>query len=232
MRITTRSRLISLLLVLVMILSLFPVAVSAAEADGNLALSAMPSAISEHPSAKTAGINDGDTSTNSRWCPAESDPTKGLPAWCQLQWGNPVTFDKIVIYEWALALRTGEYNLSVSNDGSKFTEIYNGNTLDNGTKTIELDQPVTAKYLRLTITSIREDAKKHETPSISEIEVYDNSHNATISGVEVLETEAVIDQEKGTITFEVEPGIPDPGNACVFFGQQRCNHQSHWTSEL
>ena len=169
MRQAIRIRALAALLTLVMLVSLFPVAIHAAERE-NLALSATPTANSAHSVAPVKNLNDNNTTNSSRWSAARTF-AEDLPIWCQLSWDEAVTFDNVVIYEWTASLRSGDYNLSVSDDGVTFTTIYSGSQI-GAEKSILLATPVTAKHLRLTVTSIR--AGQNETCSINEIKVYND----------------------------------------------------------
>ena len=173
----------------------------------NLALKATPEASSAHPIAPVKNINDGDTSNNSRW--AIDDPCIFLPdennCWCQLKWDDAVTFDTINLYEWYYnGYRANGYNLSISNDGKNFETIFTGYQIGSK-KVIELEECVTAKYLRITVTSNINNFK--EAACINEIEVFDRSKDANIYSAMLNGIEGVIDNAACTIKFVVDPGV-------------------------
>ncbi len=158
---------------------------TAEEPSENLALSATATAISEYISASqnyyfTADkINNGInvSSSNERWTSLEwrASTLATTPVWCQLQWDTPTTFTTIDIYEWKAGsvYRTDGFTLSVSDNGVDFTPVFSGNQIGQ-CRSIVLEKPVTAKYLRLTLLSVVEG--QNDIPGITEIEVYDYSY--------------------------------------------------------
>ena len=188
------NRLTAIILTFALLLTviIIPMAVNSAESvgeakPGNLALSATASALSEYISTGqnyylTADkINNGITaqSGTERWTTLEwrASSLETTPMWCQLMWDEPTKFTTIDIYEWKAGsvYRTGDFTLSVSDNGTQFTEVFSGSTLGQY-RQIVLDKPVTAKYLRLTIYSVVEG--QTDLPGITEIEVYDHSFPA------------------------------------------------------
>lgn len=103
-------------------------------------------------------VNDDNPAT--RWC-GRKDETDG--AWIELAWGEPVTFDRVSIDEWAAdGPRMQEWRLLAGAEETQ--EIAHGSAIGPGFS-IALTAPVQAKRLRLVI------AKAGNAPSIREIEV-------------------------------------------------------------
>ncbi len=184
------KKIAALLLTAILILSTIIIPTSAEtetaeETSENLALSATATAISEYISASqnyyfTADkINNGInvSSGDERWTSLEwrASTLATTPVWCQLQWDAPITFTTIDIYEWKAGsvYRTDGFTLSVSDNGVDFTPVFSGNQIGQ-CRSIVLEKPVTAKYLRLTLLSVVEG--QTDIPGITEIEVYDYSY--------------------------------------------------------
>ncbi len=145
------------------------------EAPANLALSATATATDYHGSHPVANINDGSTST--RWAP-DTWKAEDLPVWMQLSWEEAVTFDTITVYEWASAGdRADGYTVSISDDGSAFTDIYFGNGIGTDGGSVCFNKHYTAKHLRITFTSVLEGVT--DNPTITEFEVYKNVAETT-----------------------------------------------------
>lgn len=178
--------------------------------QSNLALLAKASAISSYRDNNVAldpsSLNDGNLNPShdnyNRWSSLAWDPTTLAtePIWAQYEWENPVTFDTVEIYEW---LRSGnphladEFTISVSDNGTSFTEVYRGNGIGKQ-KVITLSSPQTAKYLRFTLLSAESAAKA--MPSFSEIEVYYRAGDAFIEEFTIDGTEGIINEVARTIT--------------------------------
>lgn len=136
----------------------------------NLALSATATATDFHGSYPVTNINDGDTAT--RWAP-NTWKAQDLPIWMQLNWEEAVTFDTITVYEWKNAgNRADGYTVSISDDGSDFTDIYSGNGFGTEGGTIRFSRHYTAKKIRITFTSVLSGVT--DNPTITEFEVYCN----------------------------------------------------------
>jgi len=128
----------------------------------NLALRAKASASScwESNSVYAAKrINDGLPDT--RWNSEHGDLNG---AWVQLQWPEPVEFNRIVIDECTdFGLRVRKWRLEAGND--EMLVIARGDQLGRE-KVVHLEKPVRARRLRLVVESAT------ETPTIWELEVY------------------------------------------------------------
>lgn len=172
----------------------------------NLAYGASTNVHSAHTVAPKVNLNDGNTS--SRWTIA--DPClfdANDPMWFELQWDEAVSFDTVKLYEWkADKYVAGNFTISISNDGEHYEDVYNGSRI-NAKKTIDLGRVVSAKYLRVTITSIIGYAYG---ASINEIEVYNYS-----SEVIHVHTEEIIPAKAPTCT---DTGLTD-GKKCSECGE-------------
>ena len=127
--------------------------------------------------------------------------------WFELQWDEAVSFDTVKLYEWkADKYVAGNFTISISNDGEHYEDVYNGSRI-NAKKTIDLGRVVSAKYLRVTITSIIGSAYG---ASINEIEVYNYS-----SEVIHVHTEEIIPAKAPTCT---DTGLTE-GKKCSECGE-------------
>ena len=174
----------------------------------NIAPDATASAFHSHESARLPmSINDGDYSN--RWTmgdPYTFDFSGSDLFWCQLTWDNTVIFDNVVLYEYSdnyTPLRVGDFELQISDDGTEYKTVYTGTGI-GGYKIIDLDSPVTAKYLRLVIKS---SLQGNNAPNIAEIEVFNYSGH--------IHTEEVIPGKAATCT---ESGLTD-GKKCSECGE-------------
>ena len=179
------KKVIALILSAIVLLTCIAVGVSATDVEqpmgDNLALSATAQAISEYKDQNYdlyAGlINDGDrneeNSPAKRWTSREwrASTLATTPIWCQLAWDEPVEFNTVDIYEYkaGTVYRTSEFKLSVSDDGVVFTDVYEGDGIGQYSS-ISLKNQVSAKYLRLTIYSVKSGV--NDMPCFNEIEVY------------------------------------------------------------
>lgn len=104
-------------------------------------------------------VNDGETTT--RW---NSGKQEKESCWIELAWDKPVSFDRVVIDEvLEFGARIDSWKLEAGID--KMEAIARGDQMGQ-TRTINLQKPIGAKKLRLTI------GKASQTPTIREIEVY------------------------------------------------------------
>ena len=107
-------------------------------------------------------VNDGDTAT--RWNAGRNEKQG---CWIELDWGKPVTFSRVVIDEvMEFNGRIEAWKLEAGDE--KREEIARGTAMGLR-RTINLQKPVEARRLRLTIE------KAIETPTIREIEIYEMS---------------------------------------------------------
>lgn len=171
----------------------------------NYAMSAALSANSTRSDFPVANIADGIKSgDSSRYVPLDNAT---LPIWVQLSWDAAISFDTVNIYEWLDGnknYRADEISVEYSLDGSAWTPLYEG--LGIGEKlAIEKQEPVIAKYLRLTMKSLADGIKESHLPCIREIEVYNKGNNANIQTISA-DSLGVIDEETSSILLEVVPG--------------------------
>lgn len=140
----------------------------------NLALGQTITASSAHPSLPATNAIDGINNEKSRWAAANDT----LPIWLELDFGDPVTFNKITLTEnivsrWASA-RIAKFELQIPTE-SGYTQIYEyaGTIGDNFACSFA---ETTASNLRLVITELRADTTLHggraKEPSIREWGVY------------------------------------------------------------
>jgi hyaluronoglucosaminidase len=83
---------------------------------------------------------DGDATT--RWSSGYTDGE-----WLQVAFANPQTIGKVVV-RWEAAHATA-YQIQTSTDGTTWTTAATVTNSPGGTETVWLDQPASAKYLRM-----------------------------------------------------------------------------------
>jgi len=182
----TIAIILAVVLMLICVLSVTAEDVSVKTDSDNLAFSARAEAISSYKDTTNnydlhpGRLNDGNRNlTNNgaeRWTTKEwrASTLATTPIWCQYVWDTPVEFNTVDIYEYKAGkvYRTGNFGLSVSDDGVVFTDVYTDYSIGE-CKSIYLKKQIKAKYLRLTIYS----ALPGETdiPCINEIEVYNKN---------------------------------------------------------
>jgi F5/8 type C domain/Right handed beta helix region len=132
--------------------------------SSNLAVCAMASASSVWSSSYDARKSN-DSSSASRWNSANGE-TAG--AWLALEFGSPITFDRVVLNE-AFNRITG-YILQYW-DGAGWRDIASGSSI--GASKIHLFTPLTSQRVRLLVTRTISSSSVG-TPTIYEFEVYGN----------------------------------------------------------
>lgn len=174
----------------------------------NLALSATATATDFHGSFPVTNINDGDTAT--RWAP-NTWRAEDLPVWMQLSWEEAVTFDTITIYEWKNAgNRADGYTVSVSDDGSAFTDIYFGHGIGTAGGTVRFNKHYTAKHIRVTFTSVKEGIS--DNPTITEFEVYKKVEAVTDNLAMFATPSAISEYKHAQLNFDLHAGRLNDGN--------------------
>jgi chitodextrinase len=132
-------------------------------AAGNLALSKTYNASTTWSvSYPAAYAFDGDISSTSRWSASNGSLNN---QWISVDFGSAITYNQVVIKEVTFQ-RVTAYKLQSSSDGTNFTDIAgtSGTTI-GASKTVSFS-PVTARYLRLYISTAS------AVPTINEMEVY------------------------------------------------------------
>lgn len=137
--------------------------------DLNLALNATPTASNSESGNGIERINDGNEDT--RWAHNQASS-----AWVQYTWDQAQTMKSFYIL-WER--RTAQaLSLEISDDGENWTPVYSREEIPKSLKDeIVLEEPVTAKYLKLNVTSINDTDPETSTTwravSIWEFEVYE-----------------------------------------------------------
>ena len=116
--------------------------------DLNLALNATPTASNSESGNGIERINDGNEDT--RWAHNQASS-----AWVQYTWDQAQTMKSFYIL-WER--RTAQaLSLEISDDGENWTPVYSREEIPKSLKDeIVLEEPVTAKYLKLNVTSIND----------------------------------------------------------------------------
>ncbi len=144
--------------------------VKAEESQANLALEATATASDTESGNEVYKINDGKSDT--RWAANQGNTER----WVQLEWDSA---QKMKSFSIAWERRTAqEYCIEISNDGESWQPVYERTQIPNAlTEKINLASAVTAKYLRLRVTSINTNDPDTTTSwqaiSIWEFEVYE-----------------------------------------------------------
>jgi len=134
---------------------------------------------SQHPNFPTSRLNDGvfaPADNNTRWSSTVPGSGANLHVWAGIDFGEPTVLDALIITEWQT--RTVdfviEYAVSLSanpnNNQSLSPEGWNTAYVGRGlgpSRVILLDEPITARYVRIRTTSSNGGA-----PGFTEIEVY------------------------------------------------------------
>lgn len=133
-------------------------------------LAADAAVIASESFSSPSAINDGERAPAS-YSGGMAAFSRTVPASIGYSFSDTVTIGKVVVYEYST--RIGDFTLEAATDEG-FTDI-TGTLSDsgiaaskNGSRTLNFDTPVSAKYLRLTINSV----KSAGSVFISEIEVY------------------------------------------------------------
>ena len=133
-------------------------------------LAADAAVIASESFSSPSAINDGERAPAS-YSGGMAAFSRTVPASIGYSFSDTVTIEKVVVYEYST--RIGDFTLEAATDEG-FTDI-TGRLSDsgiaaskNGSRTLNFDTPVSAKYLRLTINSV----KSAGSVFISEIEVY------------------------------------------------------------
>ena len=194
------KKILSAVLAMVLTLSVVPADVRAAELT-NLALGKSATAnASEVASLGADKAVDGDTSSkSSRWSSAEANG----PHWVAIDLGEEKTFESVRIF-WEMR-KANKYSIQVSDDGTTYTDakVINGrpSALED---VIVMDEPVTARYVRLYIESFTSEdpdgGVTWNTVSIYEMEVYDGVFEKPVAPTDELSVTA---PEKGDKKLEV-----------------------------
>ena len=71
-----------------------------------------------------------------------------MDGWVYIDFGEEKTFDIVDIY-WAAATTNNTYKLQTSNDAKAWTDVYNHEKSDTAHDFIKLNQPVTARYVKM-----------------------------------------------------------------------------------
>lgn len=113
-----------------------------------------------------------DGKNDSRWGAAAGNATD---EWIQVDFGEPVTFNKICFDEYNARIK--DYAILVSDDGENWLEATTGTNTDPITsknhRLWEISfEPVTNQYMRLHVYNVNPEGTNEKEPSIWEIEVY------------------------------------------------------------
>lgn len=200
-----------ILAVALMLICVLPVTaedVSVTENTTNLALTATASATDSHKSCPISNINDGSLET--RWAPDTWQASK-LPIWMQLSWEEATTFDTLEIHERnnaATGNRANEFTISVSDNGTSFTEIFRGYGIGMTGRTIKLSGSHTAKHIRVTFISVNEGVT--DNPTITEFAVYCNNSPAETNLARYATAEAISNYKDSN--FNLHCSLLNDGN--------------------
>ncbi len=195
-------------LILVCVLSVTAEDVSVKTGTDNLALSATASATDSHSSCPISNVNDG--SLDTRWAPDTWQASK-LPVWMQLSWDTEVTFDTLEIHERnnaATGNRANEFTVSVSDNGTNFTEIFRGYGIGMTGRTIKLSGSYTAKHIRVTFISVNEGVT--DNPTITEFAVYCNNSPEETNLAKYATVDAISNYSDSN--FNLHCGLLNDGN--------------------
>ncbi|WP_221659183.1 discoidin domain-containing protein [Bacteroides salyersiae] len=118
---------------------------------------------------------DGIHNNNSRWSALGGSVTD---EWIQVDFGEPVTFDKVSIDEYNARIK--DYAILVSDDGENWLDAATGTNTDPETSKNHRQwevtfEAVTNRYMRLHIYNINLEKDLEKEPSIWEIEVYNTA---------------------------------------------------------
>ena len=206
------KKILSAVLSMVLALSVVPADVRAAELT-NLALGKNATAnASEVASLGANNAVDGDTSSkSSRWSSAEANG----PHWVAVDLGEEKTFESVRIF-WEMR-KANKYSIQISNDGTTYTDakVINGrpSALED---IIVMDEPVTARYVRLYIESFTAEdpdgGVTWNTVSIYEMEIYDGIYEKPVAPTGELSVTA---PEKGDKKLEVN--IPESDDFTITY---------------
>ena len=139
----------------------------------NEAYFAIASASSETADYPAYMLNDGLAAEDCRW-EAESSDT---PAWVQLDWTTNSVFDSVRLFEHKFSdgYRANGFKIEAKNSEGTYEKVYEGKIIGDSFEA-NLSRTVTTKSLRITFTDLLDG--KTTPPSITEIEVYNNSTGA------------------------------------------------------
>ena len=108
--------------------------------------------------------NDGDDGTH--WSNAPALASIDNPHWLQLTWDAPQTIQTVKIH-WERCNATA-YSLQTSDDGNSWSDLADFSTAPSDFRqTIELDNAVTTRYLRINVTSFNPTAPTESGGSIT-----------------------------------------------------------------
>ena len=110
-----------------------------------------------------------DENMRTRWAPADSDSDP----YATIDFGNNIQIGSITLYEWpetnGAGYRSDSFKLSVSEDGTTWTEIYKGGPIGKKLN-VELQNAATARYLKIHDLRTRTDVRGNV--SLFEVEVF------------------------------------------------------------
>lgn len=110
--------------------------------------------------------------SNTRWGALSGYVTD---EWIQVDFGEPVTFNKVVLDEYNARIK--DYAIMVSDDGENWLDAATGTNTDPVTsknhRLWEITfEPVTNQYMRIHVYNVNPEGATEKEPSIWEIEVY------------------------------------------------------------
>ena len=131
----------------------------------NLGLEAKATADTEEAQSVAASNgNDGDQSTH--WGSGTGECSETTPHWLQLTWDEPQVIQTVKIH-WERMNATA-YSLQTSENGTVWTDLSTYDAApDDYWQTIELDDPLTTQYLRVSITAFNPTAAPEGKPSVT-----------------------------------------------------------------
>ena len=159
-----------------------------------MALNARASAVSEYEGMPAAQVNDGDPA---KYWIGENPLAESLPVWIQLEWQEAVTFDTIVIREWADTdgYRADEWRLEAA-DTAVFTRELEADEYE-----IAPVNDTTAEGQQTYVVTARENSEATAEFSV------------TFSKATQKETESYEDSE--TVTDTADDGARSGGTAVI-----------------
>ncbi|MGG5461924.1 discoidin domain-containing protein [Clostridium sp. B9] len=117
----------------------------------------------------TDGIKDKPSDSASKPGDSRWSSERSVPQWIYIDFEEATTFDQVdILWDGSYS---SSYSLEVSDDGNTWTEVYSTTEGDGDQDSINLENDVTAQYLRVSCNNSEHD---WGNVSIYEVEVYDN----------------------------------------------------------